>query len=181
LLECVAARALRRAPLGVRKIPGKEDLMALELFRPRRTLSAAPLERMNPLSEMTRIDRQMQDLFDRFLQDFAGRAAAPALDMIDRKDEIVVRADLPGLEKKDVEVEVQDGTLILRGQRAEEKEEKDENYYYTERWTGAFTRAVPLPPNVDTSQINATFKGGVLEVHLPKTKEGRGKKVEIKA
>ena len=92
----------------------------------------------------------------------------------------MLRADLPGLDQKDVEVEIQDGTLVVRGQRQEEREEGEANFYFAERWSGTFMRSVPLPPDVDKNQIKATFKNGVLEVHLPKTKEAKPKKVEIK-
>jgi HSP20 family protein len=130
----------------------------------------------------------MEELFDTFLQDMPamagvdmeGRTWAPAVDVIDRKDELVVRADLPGLEQKDVEVEVQDGTLLLRGRRTEERDEKEENYQYSERWTGTFDRSIALPTGVDTEHVNATFKSGVLEVHIPKTGEYKPRRVEIR-
>lgn len=105
----------------------------------------------------------------------------PAVDMVDEKDEIVVKADLPGLDQKDIEVTVQDGTLTIRGERKEEKEEKKEDYYYAERTYGAFMRSLPLPKGVDADKVKATFKKGVLEVHLPKAKEASGKTVEVKA
>lgn len=99
----------------------------------------------------------------------------PAVDMVDEKDEIVVKADLPGLDQKDIEVTVQDGTLTIRGERKEEKEEKKEDYYYAERTYGAFMRSLPLPKGVDADKVKATFKKGVLEVHLPKAKEARAR------
>jgi HSP20 family protein len=105
----------------------------------------------------------------------------PAVDMIDRKDEIVLRADLPGLEQKDISVSVEGGVLSIRGERQEQREEKEEDYYYSERWAGSFYRAVTLPPGVDADKIKATFKNGVLEIHIPKTKQASGKRVEIQA
>ena len=74
---------------------------------------------------------------------------APAIDMMDRKEKIVLRADLPGLEQKDVEVSVENNTLTVRGERKAEKKTKDEDYYACERRTGAFFRSVTLPPGVD--------------------------------
>ncbi len=94
---------------------------------------------------------------------------------------IVLRADLPGLDEKDIEVRVQDNTLTIQGERKEEKEEKKEDYYCSERAYGAFMRSLTLPASVDASKIKATFKKGVLEVHLPKAKEAKGTKIEIKA
>jgi HSP20 family protein len=101
--------------------------------------------------------------------------------MVDHDDEIVLRADLPGLEEKDIEVRVHDHTLTIQGERKEEKEEKKEDYYYSERSYGAFARTLSLPAGVEADRVKATFKKGVLEVHLPKAKEAKGKKIEIKA
>jgi HSP20 family protein len=106
---------------------------------------------------------------------------APAIDVVDRKDEVVLRADLPGMIQKDVELTVQNGNLTISGERKEEKEEKEENYYCCERSYGSFSRSLAVPAGVDASKINATFKNGVLEVHLPKTKQAEGKKIDIKA
>jgi HSP20 family protein len=133
------------------------------------------------------LERQINDVFDRFFQDFSSLGGAgvdrgmwaPALDVVDRKDEVLVRADLPGLEQKDVQVEIADGTLSLHGQRTEEREEKEGDYYCAERWSGSFNRSIPLPAGVDTEHVNATFKSGVLEVHIPKTSEFKGKRIEI--
>jgi HSP20 family protein len=134
------------------------------------------------------MEREMEDLFERFLGGSPltrwagdGHGSAPAIDMIDRKDEIVVHADLPGLDEKDIEITVDDGQLSIRGERKEEHETKEEGVYRCERWAGAFCRNLALPPGVDADKIQATFKKGVLEIHLPKTTDAKGKKVEIKA
>lgn len=151
--------------------------MALELWRPK-------LMARSPFRELARLEREMEDMFGRLPQWPFGdreRGWAPAVDMIDQKDEIVLRADLPGIDEKDIEVTVQDGTLTVRGERKEEKEEKKENYYYSERTYGAFTRTLMLPTGVDPDKVKATFSKGVLEIHLPKAKEAKGKKVEVKA
>jgi HSP20 family protein len=137
-----------------------------------------------PFRELARLQREMEDMFGGLpVWPWAERERgwAPAIDMIDHDEEIVVRADLPGLEDKDIEVTVQDGTLVIRGERKEEKEEKKEDYYYSERTHGAFARTLTLPATVEADKVKATFKKGVLEVHLPKAKEAKGKKIEIKA
>ncbi len=145
----------------------------------RRTNEGERAASLNPF------DRQMEDFLDRYMRGFGtpwlDEARGPALDVIDRRDEVVLRADLPGLEQKDVEIEVQDNRLTLRGERAEEREEKEGDYYWSERWSGAFARSIELPPQVDPDKVDATFKKGVLEVHLPKRKEARGKKIEIRS
>jgi len=150
--------------------------MAMELWRPR-------LAAWSPMREIARIEKEMEEMFGRLPSWWGdrGRGWAPAVDMIDDKDEIVLRADLPGLDEKDIEVTVQDGTLVIRGERKEEKEEKKENYYYAERSYGAFARTLMLPSGVDADKVKATFSKGVLEVRLPKAKEARGKKIEVKA
>jgi HSP20 family protein len=143
--------------------------------------------RGGPWREMTRMEQDMDDLFGRFFRGWpslpvAGeaRAWAPSVDMIDRKEELLVRADLPGLEQKDVEVSVEDGMLTIRGERKEEKETKEEDYYCCERWAGTFARSVALPAGIETDKVKASFRNGVLEVHLPKTKEAKAKKIDIK-
>ena len=109
------------------------------------------------------------------------RGWSPAVDMIDKKDEIVVRADVPGLEQKDLQVDVDNGVLTIRGQRQGEKESKEEDFYYSERWSGSFSRTIQLPSGIDPEKIRATFKNGVLEVHVPKAPQATGRSIEIKA
>ncbi|MBI2370812.1 MAG: Hsp20/alpha crystallin family protein [Deltaproteobacteria bacterium] len=140
-----------------------------------------------PFRELARMEREMEGLFSRFFREWPWprsadevRGWAPAVDMVDRKDEVVLRADLPGLEQKDIDVSVEDGLLTIRGERKEEREAKEEDYYCCERWAGSFARSLALPPGVDTEKVKATFKNGVLEVHLRKSKEAKGKKIEIK-
>jgi HSP20 family protein len=134
------------------------------------------------------MEQEMEETFDRWLGGWPrpfGQAEtlgwAPAVDVVDRKNEVVLRADLPGLTEKDVELTLQNGNLNIRGERKEEKEIKEENYYCSERWSGAFSRTLALPAGVEADKISATFKEGVLEVHLPKTQGAEGKKIEIKA
>lgn len=151
--------------------------MALEKWRPR-------FMTRSPFRELTRFEREMEDAFGRLPAWPWGdweRGWMPAVDMVDHDDEIVLRADLPGLDEKDVEVRVHDHTLTIRGERKEEKEEKKEDYYYSERTYGAFARTLSLPAGVEADRVKATFKKGVLEVHLPKATEAKGKKIEIKA
>jgi HSP20 family protein len=147
--------------------------MALERWRPR-GLTRSPFRELA---------REMEEAFGRFFpgSEERGYPWTPAVDMVDEKDEIVVKADLPGLDQKDIEVTVEDGTLTIRGERKEEKEEKKENYYCAERSYGAFLRSIPLPKGVEADKVKATFKKGVLEIHLPKAKEAKGKTVEVKA
>jgi|SRR5262245_61794271 len=151
--------------------------MALETWRPR-------LATWNPFHDLARVEREMEEMFGRPLRWPWGdgeRGWTPAVDMIDRQDEIMLRVDLPELDEKDIEVTVQDGMVTIRGERKEEKEEKRKDYYYGERTYGAFARTLALPAGVDRDKVKATFTKGVLEVHLPKAKEAKATKIEIKA
>ena len=156
--------------------------MAIERWRPGRVLMRGPL------GELSRMEREMEGLFGRFFRDWPfprlfgeQRGFAPAVDMLDRKDEVVLRADLAGLDQKDIEVTVEEGVLTIRGERKGEQETKEEDYYCCERWTGSFERGFTLPAGVDAEKIKASFKNGVLEVRLPKVEKAKGKRVEIKA
>ncbi len=154
--------------------------MAIEQWRPHGETMRGPFR------ELSRMQREMEGLFGRFFRDWGwpwdmGRTAAPAVDMIEEKNEVVLRADLPGLEQKDIEVTVDRGMLTIRGERKEEKEAKEGDVYCCERWAGTFMRTMALPAGVDTEKIAASFKNGVLEIRLPKTAEAQGKKIEVKA
>jgi len=126
--------------------------------------------------------RTMTSEFDRFFEEprwpfrFAwpsGLAEAnakdwfPTIDVFERDNTLVTKVDLPGLKKEDVKVEVVDGMLTIRGERANETKEGKENYYRCERMYGTFTRTVPLPDGVTLKDVKATFVDGVLEVTVP--------------
>lgn len=157
----------------------------LDLWRPRRGSSARVSSGANPLGELARIQQELEDASDTFLSGVVPRTLlsdvfAPALDLVDRGNEIVLRADLPGLEPEDIQIEIQDGTLTLRGEREDERQEQNDDYQCVERWGGAFLRVVRIPPGVDPNKIRAEFKNGILEVHMPKKPEAAPKKIEVK-
>jgi HSP20 family molecular chaperone IbpA len=105
----------------------------------------------------------------------------PQVEAFQRGDEFVVRADLPGLEKKDVSVEVQDDALVITGERTDERQQEERGYYSTERRYGQFCRVVPLPDGAIADSVTASFKNGVLEVvtKAPPHEVSRGRRVEI--
>ncbi len=155
--------------------------MAIERWRP------GSGSMRGPFRGLGRLEREMEDVFSRVFRDWQfprlfgeARGVAPALDMLDRKEEVILRADLPGLEHKDIDVTVEEGMLTIRGERKGEKEVKEEDYYCCELWAGSFERSLVLPPGVDAGKVKATFRNGVLEVRLPKVEKAKGKKVEIK-
>jgi HSP20 family protein len=138
--------------------------------------------------------RQMTSDLDRVFDDWravrwplagnkisAPEAWAPRIDVLERDNRLVTRVDLPGMKKEDVTVQVTDGHLELSGERKQEKEEKTDNFFRSEREYGRFYRAVPLPKGVKLEDVKATFADGVLEVSvpLPAKPEVAARKVEI--
>lgn len=109
-------------------------------------------------------------------------AWSPQLETFRRGDKLVVRADLPGLRKEDVNVEVDNGVLAISGERSDENEEQRDDFYRSERSYGQFYRAIPLPDGIDENQCEATFKDGVLEVILPAPKmpERKTRQIQIR-
>ena len=104
----------------------------------------------------------------------------PSLDVFEEKDEIVVKADLPGMNKDEIEVTVTENVVTIKGEKKKEEEVKEKDYYRRERSYGSFVRSVQLPSEVKSDQIKANFKDGVLEVRMPKTEEAKKKSVSVK-
>ncbi|HTO62935.1 MAG TPA: Hsp20/alpha crystallin family protein [Bradyrhizobium sp.] len=141
------------------------------------------------------IDRVFEDFGDGFWrQPFRSLAAlerawpsklatTPAVDVSETDKAYEITAELPGLDEKNIEVNVANGGLTIKGEKKDEKEEKKQDYYVSERRYGSFERYFTLPDSVDAARIEATFKNGVLKVTLPKTAEAQkpAKKIEVKA
>jgi len=107
-------------------------------------------------------------------------AWSPKVDIKEEPKEFVVYADIPGVDPKEIEIEMEGDRLIVRGEKKSQKEEKGKNYYRMERTSGKFYRQFTLPDSVDSSKITAITKHGVLEIHLPKSAEGKHyRKIEI--
>ena len=123
-----------------------------------------------------------RDLFSRAFGDFGETAVwSPQVEMFERDGKLVVRADLPGLNKDDVKVELTDNAVTISGERRSEHEEKREGFYRSERSYGSFFRRIPLPEGVNTEDANATFNNGVLEVEMKAPeKRSTGRRLEIK-
>jgi len=146
-----------------------------------------------PFMDLTRWEREM----DRMMDDFFGRrmrpwwperwfrrdemeVAAPTVDLFEDKNDIVVKAELPGMDKDDIEVNLTNSTLTIKGEKKKEEEVKEANYYRCERAYGSFTRTLELPKDVHADKVKASFKNGVLEVRLPKTEEAKTKEIKVK-
>ncbi|MBI4285495.1 MAG: Hsp20/alpha crystallin family protein [Chloroflexi bacterium] len=151
--------------------------MAIQRYRPRPALAPwRPFEEMERLMESA--FRGWPTLWERAPGD--GMAWAPSIDVFDKKDSIVVRAELPGMKKEEIDVKVEGNTMIIGGERKASTEVKEEDYYRSEMVYGKFTRSITLPSTVDAARIEATYKDGILEVNLPKTEAAKPKKIEIK-
>jgi HSP20 family protein len=105
---------------------------------------------------------------------------APAVDIQETDTEYVIKADLPEVKKDDVKVEFEDGVLTVEGERKQEKEEKGKKFHKIEREYGKFVRRFALPTEVDATKLSAEFKDGVLNVHLPKSSNGKPKAISVK-
>ena len=130
--------------------------------------------------------REMERFFDRFVEpvgeplEMLGGEWVPKLDVSETKDAMVVRAEMPGVEAKDIAVTLMGDLLTLKGEREKATEEKEERYHRMERTYGTFLRSVRLPMTVDGSKVTATFKNGVLVVTLPKTPAAKGTMIPVK-
>jgi HSP20 family protein len=107
------------------------------------------------------------------------RAWAPPVDIYETENDIVLKAELPGVDTKDVEVRIEDNTLYLKGERKFEKEVKEQNYHRVERSYGSFARSFSLPNSISADKVTADFKDGLLTVTMPKREEAKPKTVKI--
>jgi HSP20 family protein len=127
-----------------------------------------------------RLNRTLHDPHTARTEDAFG-AWAPPLDIFEKHDHLVIRAEIPGVQKEDMTVRVDNGVLTLRGERKQDTEVGEENAYRLERVYGTFTRSFSLPTTVDAAKVTATYRDGILEVSVPKVETARPREVEIKA
>jgi HSP20 family protein len=143
------------------------------------------LVRFEPTREVDTIQSEVNRVFDAFFGNSAGAGRArrwvPAMDLVETDEHLVLRADLPGMSKDDVTIEIRDGALTVSGERKAEHEEKSEGFYRVERAFGSFSRSLTLPDGIDAQKVDADFTDGVLEVRIPKPEERKPHRVEIGA
>ncbi len=142
--------------------------------------------RWDPGREVDSLQSDVNRLFDTFFQGRSGtRSSAgtqrwiPAMDLTEKDNEFVLRADLPGMSEDDVAIEVKDNVLTISGERKSEHEEKGEGFYRVERSFGSFSRSLDLPTGIDAKAVSAEFDKGVLEVRIPKPEQAQATKVQI--
>ena len=136
---------------------------------------------MNRLSVQDRMDRMLDDFFYP-TSGWSGMDPSqwnPAVDIVDNENEIVIRAELPGIDKKDISVGVEGRVLTLKGERSDESEEQKGNFFRRERSFGKFERAFTLPAEVDPALIKAEYKDGVLRIDVPKSEKHKPREITV--
>jgi len=156
--------------------------MAMERWRP-----GWGLIPWRPFRELEETGRRFEEIFSRpFLPTWRRlpleeKGWAPAIDVFEKEDKFVVKAELPGMNEEEIDVSVVGDTLTIKGERKAETEVKEEDYHCCERSYGSFSRSIAIPSNVDAKKIEAGYEDGVLEVSLPKALEVKPKKISISA
>lgn len=152
--------------------------MAVERWRPFR------FEKLDPFRDLVDMQSEVNRAFDAYFGRQArpgamDRVWAPAVDIYETKDDLVVSAELPGVKEKDVHLSIVGDMLALRGQRMGENQVNEENYHRAERWSGSFERHIQLPIPVQADKVRANYRDGVLEVRLPKVEEVKPREIKI--
>lgn len=137
-----------------------------------------------PFKELASLREEMDRIWSRFFGEWPSTESfrgewAPSLDVSETKDNIVVRAEVPGIDAKDIDVSLANNVLTIKGKKEQEKEEKEENYHRVERSYGSFSRSIRLPREVKSDKITASYKNGVLKITLPKAEESKEIKVKV--
>ena len=140
---------------------------------------------LNTWKPLVELKKEMDRLWDSFLQASRKKpddavAWNPFIDLSETKDEIVVKAEIPGLDPKDIDVSFSNGTLTIMGEKKQEREGEEENYHVLERNYGSFSRTIRLPVEVQSEKIVASCKKGILIVRLPKSEQAKAKEIKIK-
>jgi HSP20 family protein len=139
-------------------------------------------------NQIEQFHKMMSGMFDRYLQkdifwspdSLFGDGWFPSVDVSESKKDITVKAEMPGMDPKDIDISLEDGILRIKGEKRKEEEERDMNFYRAERAYGYFNRTIGLPAEVDASKVDASYKNGILNIKLKKVKESEPKKIEIK-
>jgi len=138
----------------------------------------------SPLNRLSSLREEMNRLLDGSLAGFSGSAGLfggwnPTVDVFQDKDSVLIKAELPGMKKEDIDITFQEGTLTICGERKQESEVKEGEVYRSERLFGKFHRTVSMPTKVDAEKIKASYKDGILSVQLPKAAEAKAKQIDV--
>ena len=143
------------------------------------------LVKFNPFATAPILNSRLNRMFNDFFTDSSSLLSNPAknwspeVDIYEKEGKVVIEADLPGIEKKDISIRVEDGILTLKGERTLEEETEEKNIYRRERFYGSFERAFRISPRTDVESIDAEFKNGVLHITIPNGTETSGKEIAI--
>ena len=135
------------------------------------------LDHLNQLRN--EVNRVFDSPFDGFGRGQFFNNWVPAIDVYQDRDNVIVRAELPGMKKQDIDVSLHDGTLTISGERKHDEKAEESNSYRSERFFGRFQRTISLPVSVDAGKVVATYKNGILTVSLPKTEEAKPKQIAV--
>ena len=140
------------------------------------------LAHWSPVDRLTSLREEMNRLFEStFGREFGIIGGwSPSLDIFEDKDHVFVKIELPGMKKEEIDISLQNGMLIISGERKKESEIHEGETFRSERFFGRFHRTVSLPTEVDATQVKASYKDGILTVELPKTEEAKPKQIEVK-
>ncbi len=137
-----------------------------------------------PLRELSNLRREMEDLWENVAgeKEFLSMRGEwmPALDVLETKDSLIVKAEVPGMEPKDIDISLSGDLLTIKGEKKQKTEEKKENFHRIETRYGAFSRSIRVPVSVDSNKIEASYDKGVLKITLPKKEGIKAKQIEIK-
>ena len=137
-----------------------------------------------PLRELSNLRREMEDIWGNLAgeREFLPMREEwmPALDVSETKDSLIVKAEIPGMEPKDIDISISGDLLVLKGEKKQKTEEKKENFHRVETRYGAFSRTIRVPVSVDSEKIEASYDKGVLKIVLPKKEEIKAKQIKIK-
>ena len=143
----------------------------------------ASLMKWEPFEGLSTLRREMDRVFENFFdggpQHLWARSMEPAVEVSDTQDTVVVKAQVPGMDKDNIQVSITDDTLTLKGERKEEEKKDDQNYHRQEFRYGTFTRTIALPSAVQADQATAQLKDGVLEIRLPKSAQAKVKQIPV--
>ena len=141
----------------------------------------------HPFEDIEKVRSEMDSLLDTFLFGVPQKGDSweeaewlPAVDVAETKNEVVVKVEAPGMDSKEFDISLSEGTLTISGEKKQEKEEKEANYHLIERRYGTFTRSIPLPQAVESDKISTSYKNGVLTVMFPKSEGTKRKEIKIK-
>ena len=179
----------------LRKVKSKKAIPAAKV-KPKKALTPAKVESKKALAPFQEMERRFQEMERRF-EDFVRRPfpllpswmprlnmqemeeVSPSVDIFIEGDDVVVKAELPGMKKEDIDVNLTEDTITISGEKEKEEKVEKKDYHRFERSYGYFTRSFSLPAEVQTEKASAKFKGGVLEMRIPKTEEAKKKEKQV--